>query len=230
MELFNPHEFNTPVHIIGVGATGSWVALQLAKLGVTNITVWDDDIVEEHNIPNQAFNARATSGYDANGEENFSHIGRYKVEALSDVISYATDSGIKVKHERVTNQVLSGIVFLMVDSMSARKEIWEKCLRYKPAVKHVIEPRMGLHVGRVYNVNPLDPTQIKGYEATYYTDEEADASELSACGNSMTVITSAMMIAASCVRQFINFNDGTQLDNEILYDFQYNNIFPTKWK
>ena len=55
-ELFNPENFNTPIHIIGVGATGSWLALGLAKLGLSNITVWDFDSIEEHNIANQAYN------------------------------------------------------------------------------------------------------------------------------------------------------------------------------
>ena len=55
MELFNPSKFNMPVTIIGAGATGSWLALSLAKLGIEDITVYDFDIVEEHNVPNQAF-------------------------------------------------------------------------------------------------------------------------------------------------------------------------------
>ena len=46
VNIFKPDEFNTPVHVIGVGATGSWLAPSLAKLGVKNIHVWDDDIVE----------------------------------------------------------------------------------------------------------------------------------------------------------------------------------------
>ena len=48
-------KFNTPIHIIGCGATGSWVALMLAKMGISNITCWDFDKVEEHNLPNQFF-------------------------------------------------------------------------------------------------------------------------------------------------------------------------------
>ena len=47
MELFNPEKFTLPVHIIGAGATGSWLALSLAKLGITNITVWDFDVVAD---------------------------------------------------------------------------------------------------------------------------------------------------------------------------------------
>ena len=42
-----------PVTVIGAGATGSFITLALAKMGVRHITVYDDDTVEEHNLPNQ---------------------------------------------------------------------------------------------------------------------------------------------------------------------------------
>jgi hypothetical protein len=89
---------------------------------------------------------------------------------------------------------------------------------------------MGLHVGRVYNVNPLDMKQIAGYEATYTYDDDAPDVDVSACGASQTVITSAMMIASVCARQLINHVNGIELDNEILMDFMYNGVYPTKWK
>ena len=114
----------------------------------------------------------------------------------------------------------------MVDSMSERKRIWEKSIRMKPYIKHLIEPRMGLDVGRVYNVTPIDLNHIKEYEATYYSD---DVAEVSACGASMTVITTAMSIASWCVRQLINLNANVELDNEILIDFMYNNAVTKQW-
>lgn len=211
-ELFDPHTFDTPVTIIGAGATGSWLALSLAKLGITNITVWDYDIVEEHNIPNQAF-----------GLED---IGDKKVGALHDMLKRDVGVEIKIKREAFTNQRLSGIVFLMVDSMKARKEIFDNSIKMKSAVKLLVEPRMGLNEGRVYNVNPTDLNQIKRYEECWYSDEEA---EVSACGTSQTVITTALGVSSWCCRQLINYHAGVELDNEILIDFMYNNIYPTKW-
>jgi molybdopterin/thiamine biosynthesis adenylyltransferase len=213
-ELFDPEKFNLPVHIIGVGATGSWLALSLAKLGVRSLHVWDFDKVEEHNVPNQAFGT--------------GNVGMYKVDSARELFHAMTDSWITIHNEAVTNQPLSGIVYLMVDSMKARKEIWDNCLKYKPAVKHVIEPRMGLNSGRVYNVNPVAPKQIAAYEGTYYSDDAPNV-DVSACGTSMTVISSAMHIAAICTRQLINFVDGTELDNEILIDFKFNGVYPTRW-
>ena len=56
IEFFDPSklkEKNIDINIIGVGAVGSYIALQLAKLGVEKIIIWDFDVVDEHNITNQ---------------------------------------------------------------------------------------------------------------------------------------------------------------------------------
>jgi len=212
-ELFNPENFNIPINIIGAGATGSWLALGLAKLGLSNITVWDFDSIEEHNIANQAYNVGS--------------VGQKKVTALANMIKEATGTSINIHPVKFTNQRLSGIIFLMVDTMKARKEIWDNCIKMKPAVKLLVEPRMGLDVGRIYNVNPCNLNHIKEYENTYYDD---DVAEVSACGNSMTVISTALGIASWCIRQLINYDNDVDLDNEILIDFKYNNIVTTKWE
>lgn len=220
MELFDPYKFEEPITVIGAGATGSWLALALAKLGLTDITVYDFDVVEPHNIPNQAYNLKAFDG------DGIGHIGIPKAEALWDVVFLATGTQINIKNEKYTNQRLTGIVFLMVDSMAERKRIWETSIKLKSQIKLMIEPRMGLDMGRIYNVNPLDMEQIKRYEETLYSD---DVAEVSACGASMTVITTALGIASWCGRSLINWHNKEELDNEILIDFKYNNIITTKW-
>lgn len=212
MELFNPYEFNTPVTIIGAGATGSWLALQLAKLGISDITVYDFDVVEEHNIPNQLF--------------GLSHIGLSKVVALNDYVQDQTGVALKIKNEAYTSQRLSGIVFCMVDSMKVRDEIWKRGVKGKSAVKLYIEPRMGLNEGRIYNVNPTDSNHWKRYEDCWYPDDEA---EVSACGTSQSVITSALLIASTCARQLINYHNGIELSNEIQLDPVYNQTFEYRW-
>jgi molybdopterin/thiamine biosynthesis adenylyltransferase len=212
LELFDADTFNTPITVIGSGATASWLVTMLVRLGVSNVTVWDFDNVEAHNVPNQAFGIH--------------QIGKSKVEALHENILRDTGLEIKIKNERFTNQRLQGIVFCMIDTMSGRKEIWENSVKMKSAVKLFIEPRMGLSEGRIYNVIPTDLNQIKRYEDCWYSDDEA---ETSSCGTSMTVVTTATAVASVCCRQLINFHADVDLDNEILIDFMYNNIYPTKW-
>jgi hypothetical protein len=211
-ELFEPHNFRTPITIIGAGATGSWIALSLAKLGIEDITVWDFDKVEAHNIPNQAYGIH--------------DVDKPKVKALYELIQYETKTEINIKPQKYTNQRLSGIVIMQVDSMSERKRIWETSIKMKPSVKLLIETRLGMDCGRVYNVEPTNLEHIKKYEQTFYSDEE---SEVSACGHSLSVISSALGISAWCVRQLINFHNNVELDNEILIDFKYNNIIKWRW-
>lgn len=213
LEVFRPEEFNTPVNIVGAGAVGSWVALFLAKLGIKDITVWDFDIVAEHNLPNQLFHIR--------------DIDSPKVEALHYIVKDATGIEIEIKNTRVTgNEQLSGIVFMLTDTMSSRFEIWREAIRMKPSVKLLIETRMDLEGGRIYNVNPLDLTHIKNYEETLYSDEEAS---VSACGASQSVIATAVNIASKAVWQLIKYHNHDSLDNEILLSTRHANIITTKW-
>lgn len=214
MELFNPDYFNDNINIIGVGATGSWLALQFAKLGIkgSRIKVWDFDVIEEHNIANQAFPISA--------------IGEYKVDALAEMIKDQTGAEIEANNRKFENERISGYVFLMVDSMSERKRIWEQAVKMKSAVKLLVEPRMGLDMGRIYNVSPMNMSHVRSYEDTFYTDEEA---ETSACGASQSVITTSSAIASLCARQLVNMNNELELDNEILIDFMYNNLMTEVW-
>lgn len=209
MNVFNPDTFNAqgiPVHIIGVGATGSRIALGLAKLGIQNISVWDPDTVAEHNIPNQAFRLR--------------DIGDSKVGALYGLISEATGTLIVPKQEAVDgSQKLSGIVFVLTDTMSSRKQIWERSLRFNLQVKLMVETRMGADSLRVYAINPFRPAHVKAWEATLYDDSEA---EVSACGASISVGATAETVSGLAQWAFISWwnieqgKAGEPFPNEII--------------
>lgn len=221
-DLFNPETFEYPVTLIGAGATGSWIALILAKLGIKNITVYDFDKVEEHNLPNQLY------FLDGNGSEHLTDIGILKVDALQGIIRNATGTEITTKPTRVNGeQRLSGIVFMLTDTMKSRKEIYEKAVRLKPGVQLLIETRMGLSDGRIYTVKPCDLKQLTAYEKTFYGD---DVAPVSACGASQSVITTAMSIASMAVRQMINWHNGVPINNELLFDFENNAVYPTVWE
>ena len=72
----------TPVSIIGVGAIGRQVALQLAALGVMQIQLIDFDCVEAHNVTNQGYRMQ--------------DVGLLKVDAAKSAIA-EIDSAIKVE-------------------------------------------------------------------------------------------------------------------------------------
>lgn len=210
IEIFDPATFNTPVHVIGAGATGSWVTLFLAKLGVKDITVWDFDRVEEHNLPNQAF--------------GLIDIGLPKADAVAAEVLRATGTVIKANIQEVNARTrLNGIVFMLTDTMKSRKEIWDGAIKLNYGVKLLIETRMGLRGGRIYTIFPTDIQQIRKYEGTFYTDEEATAS---ACGVSQSIICTAVNIASLAVWQFLKYNREEDFSNELLIDYISDQIIP----
>lgn len=210
LSVFHPHAFgNKRVDVVGCGATGSRVVLDLAKLGVENIHVWDFDKIEEHNIANQAFGQ--------------SDIGKLKVDAMAALVKETCGTAIEVHPQKVDgSEALGEVVFLLTDTMSSRKEIWEKGLRFKLASKLLIETRMGADNGRVYALNPNKPGHIRAWEGTLYSDADA---EVSACGASVSVGPTAEIIAGLAVWQMIRWFSVEQgaedaLDNEIIFSLR----------
>jgi molybdopterin/thiamine biosynthesis adenylyltransferase len=199
IDVFSPDSLsNVRIDVIGVGATGSRVVLALAKLGLENIHAWDFDTVESHNIANQVY--------------RLGDIGRLKVEALQELVLESTGTKINIHNEKVDgSQKLGDIVFLLVDSMAARKEIWQKAVRNKIRVKLMIETRMGADSGRIYTILPTDPDQIAKYEDNLYEDAEA---EVSACGASISVGPTAEVVSGMAVWQLIRWTAITKLGKE----------------
>jgi molybdopterin/thiamine biosynthesis adenylyltransferase len=192
-EVFNPDDFKHPVHIIGAGATGSKVAVEVAKLGISNITVWDADNIEAHNVANQAYGN--------------CHIGLPKVHCLSEEIERLTDYKVKARNEWVKDQrnEFAGFVFLLVDDMDTRMEIHQKCLRMNKKVKRVIETRLAVKGGRIYAYNPFSPAECKKWEAAWYPNEDT---VVSACGFYPTVGPTASLIASLAVWEMMEPGEG----------------------
>jgi len=191
-KVFMASEFgDRRVDVIGCGATGSRIALSLAKLGIRNLHIWDFDKIEAHNIANQAF-----------GNDD---IGKFKVEALAETIKRQTGLIATAHNEAVTGRsTLGEHVFLLTDSMKSRKEIWQGALRFKLHVKDMIETRMGADEGRIYAIRPFIPDDAKFWEETLYDDAEASES---LCGSPITVGPTAEVISGLAVWQFINMYD-----------------------
>ena len=158
LDILDPKLMSVPVVVIGAGATGSFAALSLAKMGVRNITVYDLDTVEEHNLPNQFYRQ--------------CDIGKPKVIALQEIIEQFEGIQITVKNEKYRGQRLDGVVITCVDSMDARLNIW-KFVMNNSDVQLYIDSRMGAEVMRVYTVNPMDIYQCRAYEENLYPSSEA---------------------------------------------------------
>lgn len=188
--VFNAHEFgNRRIDIVGCGATGSRIALSLAKLGVSNLHLWDYDVVEEHNVANQVYGIADT--------------GKLKVEALASLIKDQTGLDVEAHDETVTGETQLGqIVFLLTDTMASRKEIWEGCIKLHPRVELMIETRMGASEGRVYSVCPMEPGEPDLWENSLCADEEASDS---LCGARVSVGPTAELVSGYAVWALIRW-------------------------
>jgi hypothetical protein len=148
------------IRLIGCGGIGSPAALALAKMGAS-LTLFDDDTIELHNIPNQMLLE--------------SDIGQPKAESLARLcMMFNQDIEAVPRVERVMSDThLSGVVISGVDSMKSRVAIWER-VKMNAAVPWYIEARMSALVGIIYAVKPTDRADIEFYESKIrFTDEES---------------------------------------------------------
>lgn len=207
--ILNPEEFNRPIHIIGAGATGSWVAFTLAKMGLNNITVYDFDEVGMHNLPNQMF--------------GLSDIDKNKALSIRNIIRRFTGFNIKARTQKVEGgQPLQGIVFMLTDTMKSRKDIYNMSIKNNPNIDLLIETRMDLRGGRIYAIDPKNRYMCKQYEGTFYSDDEA---EVSACGVSQTVLPTALAITSHAIWKLLNYINGEPFSHETIIDLSNEIIF-----
>lgn len=166
---------NAPITIIGAGAIGSFVVMNLAKMGFENLTVYDFDAVSVENMSCQWY--------------RFGDIGKPKVEALQALILDFTKIKIRPMPMRFEGQDLRGIVISAVDSMAARQIIWN-AVKGNFSVDWFIDPRMAAEYALSFVMNPNDDKDIESYENTLYTD---DNSVQERCTARSTMYTSTMI-------------------------------------
>ncbi|MDO8584875.1 MAG: ThiF family adenylyltransferase [bacterium] len=168
------------VTIIGAGAVGGYVAVTLAKMGVTKLTVIDDDYVESHNIPMSVYRP--------------CDLGRPKVEALRDIVLEASGVVIDARRQFYENEPLRDAVVCCVDTMEARQAVWRN-VKMQPRVDILIDTRTAEELVWVFAIAPCDPDDIAYYEhhLAYTTKETAHPM----CGRHGIVYAS--MSAASAV-------------------------------
>jgi molybdopterin/thiamine biosynthesis adenylyltransferase len=190
--IIKPWEHNEKITIIGGGATGSRVFMALVEFGFSNIDVIDFDHVELHNLANQAFIAE--------------DIGKLKVDALRD--RYIAKTGAQPPESMrfingcmpLDGHKLQGTVFLLTDTMSSRREIYDSCLKDNFLVTRVIETRMASLYGNVYMFTPANDIQADKWVNTLISDDQG---EVSACGSSISVGSTASLIANYAVMNLI---------------------------
>jgi sulfur carrier protein ThiS adenylyltransferase len=183
------------VTVVGVGAIGRQVALQLAALGVRRLQLVDFDRVEPTNL--------TTQGYLA------ADVGRLKVEATAAAIAQL-DSTIVVDvvadrfRPRLTTQ---STVCCCVDSISARAAIWrsvqERCDFW-------VDGRMRGEVIRV--LAAADETGRAAYARSLFPQAQAQAGACAARG----AIYGAAIAAGLMVHQLARWLRGAAVENDVM--------------
>ena len=199
LEFFNPSKDDARIHIIGCGSVGSTLAENLARCGIKNMTLWDMDVVEEKNVHNQMFTAK--------------DVGRPKVEALRDIIMEINpeipEGCLILKPKGWQGQVLSGYVFLAVDSIEIRRAFVEKHMA-SPYIKGVFDIRTELTGAQHYAADWSDEKMKENLLKTMQFSHEEAAAETptSACGVTLGIVTTVRMICGIAVNNYIRFTKG----------------------
>lgn len=200
-DFFQPDKDDARIHIVGCGSVGSTIAENLARCGVTKITLWDFDKVEDHNIVNQMFRQQ--------------DVGKLKVDALKDIlmdINPEMKDTVETKPEGWQGKLMSGYVFLCVDNIELRKEIVKRHMD-TPYVKAMFDVRT-LLTGAQHYAAAWDDFKMKQnfLESMNFSHEEAAAeTPVSACGVTLGVATTVRLISALAVNNYIKCIKGEGL-------------------
>ncbi len=167
--------------------------------------VYDHDLIEDHNLPNQFYRTR--------------DLGLLKVEALEAMIYEHTGVTISSKGVKYRDQSLSGVVLACPDSMTVRKTVWRRVKR-NVNVPLYIDARMGAEVARIYSIRPLEDAEF--YEQTLYGSDEAIQEPCTR----RTIIYTVLGIAAFIYGQVKKHVQNEPLKKEIVMDFNLGLIMP----
>ena len=163
-ELIPPERLAAcPATVIGVGAIGRQVALQLAAIGIGNLQLIDFDIVEESNLASQGYREH--------------DIGRLKVnataEACRQINAELSIDAIETRFRR--SMSIGDAVFCCVDSIDTRRLIWEAT---KDRTRFFTDGRMNAEVIRVLSAS--DQASREYYPTTLFSAEQAHAGSCTA--------------------------------------------------
>jgi molybdopterin/thiamine biosynthesis adenylyltransferase len=194
---------DSDISVIGAGAIGSFAALTLAKMGARTITVYDEDGVEDHNLPNQFYRKQ--------------DIKQFKVEALSQILAEFSDTRVRAINKPYVNQILRNTVVVATDSMASRKLVWEQFLKQNKS-QNLIEARMGAELGMVYTIKKgntkFTKHDIPFYQDRLYTDDKVKP--LPCTGRS--IIYNILMISSLICRAYKSVLTKEKFPRELIFN------------
>jgi sulfur carrier protein ThiS adenylyltransferase len=186
--------------VIGVGAIGRQVALQLAAMGMPRLMLFDDDTVQVENL--------AAQGYW------LEDLGVSKVRATTtvcfcinpDIEMRAVEERFKRSSERILPRDHKLIVFCCVDSIQTRRLIWET-LHHR--ADFFVDGRMSAEVLRVLAC--AAPASDRYYGTTLFSEAEAF---VGSCTSKSTIFA-ASIAAGLMIGQWTRWLRGFPVDSDL---------------
>jgi len=182
------------ITIVGVGAIGRQIALQLAAMGVPSLQLVDFDVVDESNL--------ASQGYLQDD------LGRFKIDATADqCMAINHQLAVTTANERFRRSMdIGNVLFVAVDRIEIRQLIWNSV---KDRVSVFIDTRMSAEVVRV--LTAADEAGRQHYPSTLFTAEEA---HVGSCTAKSTIYT-ANIAAGLAIGQFTKWLRNLPVDRDI---------------
>jgi len=187
--------FETTAMVVGVGAIGRQVALQLAALGVREIMLIDDDTVETHNVSSQ--------GYPADS------VGRPKVDVTAEDCRRVNPSATpEVFAQRFSRNILGimDVVFSCVDSIETRGRIF-----------HAMKHRCSLFVDGRMTAESLRVLAAWDYQSRQYYEKTLfpQAEQYDGPCTARSTIYCANIAAGFMVSVFARFLRGIPINTDV---------------
>ena len=180
--------------VVGVGAIGRQIALQLAAMGIPRLQLVDFDHVEESNL--------ASQGYLQ------ADLGKQKVQATGELCRQINpDLEIHEVNDRFRRSMeIGNVLFCAVDSIETRRLIWNAT---KDSTSFFVDGRMSAEVLRV--LNACDIASYEHYPTTLFASGEAYTGACTA----KTTIYCANIAAGLMVAQFTKYLRHLPVESDI---------------
>ena len=180
--------------VIGVGAIGRQVALQLTAMGIPWLQIVDFDTVDVSNLASQGY-------LEAD-------LGKIKVEATA-LLCKQVNSRIELqlaKHAFRRSMEIGDIIFCAVDQIYTRRLIWESV---KDKTRFFSDGRMTAEVLRI--ISAYDSESRKHYPTTLFQPDEAFEGSCTA----KSTIYCANIAAGLMIAQFTKYLRQLPIDCDV---------------
>jgi sulfur carrier protein ThiS adenylyltransferase len=176
--------------VVGVGAVGRQVALQLAAVGMPLIVLYDDDRVAEENLAPQGYrpDQLTIAKVDATAADC------RRINPSTNVIARA-ERFRRSSSRQIGVPGSSSVVFCCVDSIATRRRVWEAV---RPLSAMFIDGRMSAEVIRVLAID--SPATDSHYATTLFDAGDAYADSCTARSTIYTASVAAGLVLTQFTR------------------------------